>query len=82
MAFADAFHMAIDLKHDIQNILYRDICLYILTDSRGLFDVLTKPTVSNEKRLMIDPKTVKDSYLVAKLRTCHKAILNSTWQMP
>lgn len=34
----------------------------MLTDSLSLFDVVTKATVTTEKRLMIDIQVVKDSY--------------------
>ena len=62
MAFADEFDMKYTIKYDIQSILNKVILLRMLTDSLSLFDVLTKATVTTEKRLMIDLQNVKDSY--------------------
>lgn len=43
-------------------MLNQVIPLSMRTNSLSLFDVLTKATVTTEKRLMIDLQTVKDSY--------------------
>ncbi len=62
MAFADAFDMALVIKHDLQNIMGKVVPLSMFTDSLSLFDVLTRAKVTTERRLMIDLQTVKESY--------------------
>lgn len=58
MALADAFDMAYIIKYDRQNIMNKQITLTMYTDSLSLFDVLTKATMTTEKRLMIDLKAL------------------------
>ena len=62
LALADAFDMAYALKHDIQALLSKEIPLVLITDSLSLFDVISKSTITAEKRLMIDLKATKESY--------------------
>lgn len=72
MAFADGFDMAFAIRHDLQLMLSQSINILMFTDSLSLFDVLTKATVTTEKRLMIDLKTVKDSYKCQEIENiCH-----------
>ena len=61
-AFADGMDIGLTLKHDLENILGRPIGLQMCTDSKTLFDVVTKNTTTTEKRLMIDIKAVRESY--------------------
>ena len=61
-AFADGFDFAFCLKKDMENILGRRIPMQILTDSKCLFDVVTRSSSFREKRLMIDIAVVKDAY--------------------
>lgn len=62
MAFADAFDMSFAITHDIQTMLGKVILLQLFTDSLSSFDVLTRAKTTTEKRLMIDLKSVKESY--------------------
>jgi hypothetical protein len=61
-AFADAFDFAFTLKHDLQVMLRQAVPLAILTDSKCLFDVITKASSISERRLMIDITEVRNSY--------------------
>lgn len=62
MAFADAFDMAYVIKYDLQLMLGKVIPISMMTDSLSLFDVITKSTITTERRLMIDIKAAKESY--------------------
>jgi hypothetical protein len=61
-AFADAFDFAFALKHDLQAILCQTIPLTILTDSKSLFDVISKSSSTFERRLMIGITAVSNAY--------------------
>ena len=62
MSFAEGFDVAYSLKHDLENILLKQIPLVMLTDSLSLFDVTTKSTITKEKRLMIDLQCINNAY--------------------
>ena len=62
MAFAEAFDAAFILKTDLQEVLYQPVPLDMLTDSKSLFDVITKNSSTTEKRLMIDIASARESY--------------------
>ena len=49
-AFADAFDYAYTLKHDLQTILDTTIPLHMITDSKSLFELNTKSSMSLEKK--------------------------------
>jgi len=61
-AFADAFDFAFCTKQDIELVMGRDIPLMMFTDSKSLFDIITKCSHTQEKRLMIDLQAVRDAY--------------------
>ncbi len=61
-AFADAFDRAYIIKREFQNMLGKSIPLTMFTDSKSLFDVITKCSITTEKRLMIDIKSVREAY--------------------
>lgn len=65
--FADAFDHAYTLKYDSQIMLRKHMSLYMLTDSKSLFDTLTKSSTTNRKPLMIDVRTVRDGYAIHKI---------------
>ena len=62
MAFADAFDMKFAIKNDMELMITQPLPIVMLTDSLSLFEVITKSTITTEKRLMIEIKVVKDSY--------------------
>jgi len=61
-AFADAFDRACMIQREFQNMLGKSIPLTMFTDSKSLFDVITKCSITTEKRLMIDIKSVREAY--------------------
>lgn len=62
MAFADTFDMFFTLRHDLEKITSCKLPKRMMTDSKSLFDVLTKTTMTTKKRLIIDLQTVKNAY--------------------
>jgi hypothetical protein len=54
IAFAEGFDQGFAIKNDLQEILGKVIPLTILTDSKTLFDVITKASYTREKRILID----------------------------
>lgn len=62
MAFTAGFDAAFIIKYDLSRILNRRLSLYMITDSRGLFDMITRNSYSAEKRLMIDLAALRESY--------------------
>lgn len=61
-AFADGFDFAFCVKKDLEMILLKSIPMQMLTDSKCLFDVITKCSTCREKRLLIDIAVVKEAY--------------------
>jgi hypothetical protein len=54
LAFADAFDYAYTLRHNLEHMFGKSIPLSMLTDSKFLFDVISKSSSTLEGRLMID----------------------------
>jgi hypothetical protein len=46
----------------MQELLGRSVPLTILTDSKTLFDVITKASYTREKRILIDLASVREEY--------------------
>lgn len=61
-ALADAFDYAFMLKHDLEVLLQQPIPIQMLTDSKGLFDVIVKAGKTAERRLMIDIAACRQAY--------------------
>ena len=61
IAFADAFDSSFTLRHDLQNIIGKEIRLTMLADSLSLFRVIVNSSVTTEKRLMIDIRAARES---------------------
>eukprot|EP00171_Calliarthron_tuberculosum_P004827 IDg4827t1 len=61
-AFTNAFDQTFVLKHDMEKMLHKTIPLKMFTDSKQLFDVITKASYPTEKRLMIDILAVREAY--------------------
>jgi len=61
-AFADAFDAAFILTHDLERIYRQHLPLVMLTDSKQIFDVITRASHTTEKRLMIDVAAAREAY--------------------
>lgn len=61
-AFADGSDFALTLKYDVERMIGKRLSLTLFTDSKCLFDVITKNTTTAEKQLMIDIQAVRQDY--------------------
>lgn len=61
-AFANAFDCNFSIEHDVDHMTSRIISLQIFTDSKPLFDVITKCSNTEWKRLMIDTQNLRKGY--------------------
>ncbi len=50
------------LSHDLSNILQRKVSSVVFTDSKCLFDTITKLSTVSEKRLLIDIAAIREAY--------------------
>lgn len=66
-AFADAYDFAYCAIHDLEKILDRLIPLEMHTDSKSLFDVRTKCSQTQERRLVIDLQAVRNAYALQEI---------------
>ena len=62
LALADAVDMAIAMRTDFELIVGKKFPISIYTDSRSLFDVITRNTTTTEKRLMVDIRAIREAY--------------------
>eukprot|EP00170_Pyropia_yezoensis_P001383 contig_6114_g1387 len=61
-AFANAFDEVFIPKHDLERLYKQQVPLTTLTDSKQLFDVITRASHTTEKRLMIDIAAAGEAY--------------------
>ena len=69
MALADGFDAGYSIRHDLARMIGRKIPISMFTDSLSLFDVVTKATITAERRLMIDIAGVKQAYKTREIHT-------------
>lgn len=62
IAFADVFDCAFTLSNEISSLLNRNINLDIFTDSKSLFDIISKGSKTSEKRLMLDVAAAREGF--------------------
>jgi hypothetical protein len=62
IAFSESFDRGFVAKHDLKEILEENVALRIYTDSKCLFDVLTKWSMTAERRLQIDIALAKEAF--------------------
>lgn len=61
-AFSVAFDDAYVLKHDLERLLRQTIPLKMFTDSKQLFEVITRASNTTENHLMIDFAAASETY--------------------
>ena len=62
IAFSDMFDVAVTLAEELRQITKRPIPLHLLTDSKALFDVISKGSKTSEKRLMLDVAAAREGF--------------------
>lgn len=62
IAFSDLFDVAATLADELGEILCRKIPLLLLTDSKSLFDVISKGLRTSEKRTMLDLAAAREGF--------------------
>ena len=61
-AFTIGVDYAFMVKHDLEAIYKKNFPMTLLTDSKQIFDVITKASYTTEKLLMIDIAAVREAY--------------------
>jgi len=62
IAFSDMFDVAVTLAEEIRAIYDRPIPLHLLTDSKALFDIISKGSRTSEKRMMLDIAAAREGF--------------------
>jgi len=62
IAFSDMFDIAVTLAEEIRTIYKRHIPLHLLTDSKALFDIISKGSRTSEKRMMLDIAAAREGF--------------------
>ncbi len=67
-ALTTFFDYCLAFAQDLSFILGKEIPVYLITDSKSLFDTVTKLTSITEKRLLIDVSSIRQSYYSSEIR--------------
>eukprot|EP00171_Calliarthron_tuberculosum_P022721 IDg22721t1 len=62
IAFSDLFDIAATLSEELSVVLTRKIAVQLLTDSKSLFDVISKGSRTSEKRTMLDIAAAREGF--------------------
>jgi hypothetical protein len=62
LAFSEGFDRAFAIRHELKSLLSSTVPISVLTDSKGLFDVIVESSSTQERRLMIDVAAAKQAY--------------------
>ena len=61
-AFADLFDDAYALRLQFEHALGRSLPMQLMTDSKSLFDIISKGSRTSEKRIMFDIHAARQAY--------------------
>ena len=61
-AFSHCLDHVLAFAHDLSTMLQRKVKTVVLTDSKCLFDTITKLSTVSEKRLLIDIAAIREAY--------------------
>ena len=61
-AFTEGFDCAYMLKDDLEGLYRKKIPIQMRTDSKQIFDMITKASSTSERRLMIDVSAARQAY--------------------
>lgn len=67
-AFSSCYDYCVTLAHDLSNMLGRKVDTFMFTDSKSLFDTITKLSSVSEKRLLIDIAALREAYVCQDLK--------------
>ena len=62
IAFSDLFDEAISLRSQVEEALRSAVPLHLFTDSKSLFDIISKGSRTSEKRIMLDVHAAREGY--------------------
>ena len=62
IAFAETSDDAPSLRSQIEHALERPVLMHLLTDSKSLFDIISKGTRTSEKIIMLDICAAREGY--------------------
>ena len=62
IAFADMFDDAFTIRSQLQQALRKDVVMHLSTDSKCLFQIISKSSRTNEKRPMLDICATRQAY--------------------
>ena len=65
-AIADVFY-ALAIREDLSSILMMELPVKVFTDSKSLFDAISKNAIMTEKSLIVDVPGRRESYIVHKI---------------
>ena len=78
IAFADLFDDELANRRKLEFVLRQPILLHILTDSRSVFDIISKGSLTSEKRIIVDIHAAREAYKAQEIsnigfaRSSHK----------
>ena len=67
IVFSDMFNISKTLSAEISELLARSIPVQLLTDSKSLFDVISKGSRTSEKRTMLDIGAAREGFRDKKI---------------
>ena len=62
IAFADLFYDAYALRTQLEKAVSRAVPMHLMTDSKSLFDIISKGSRTSEKRIMLDIHAARQAY--------------------